>query len=77
MQLMDIYPNPSHESIQIKINPQLLGEHFSIYDMFGKEVLNGFFESEITTLSIINFTKGVYFIKTDLPQVGVFPFIFQ
>ena len=45
--------------------------------VFGKEVLNGFFESEITTLSIINFTKGVYFIKTDLPQVGVFPFIFQ
>lgn len=77
LQLMDIYPNPSHESIQIKINPQLLGEHFSIYDMFGKEVLNGLFESEITALSIINFTKGVYFIKTDLPQVGVFQFIFQ
>lgn len=58
-----IYPNPSTNFINIKVNPYLIGSRFTITDILGKIVLVGKLLNETSSINIEQFSKGMYFFK--------------
>jgi PKD repeat protein len=57
------YPNPTTNQITIKVDNQLLGSVYTIYDTVGKSVLNGKISSELNVIDLGNLSNGVYIIE--------------
>jgi PKD repeat protein len=57
------YPNPTTNQITIKVDNQLLGSVYTIYDTIGKSVLNGKINSELHVIDLGNLSNGVYIIE--------------
>lgn len=59
-----LYPNPAQEKVQIAINQH--GERVDqiiIYDLNGREILNGTFNEYLVNIDLTNYNKGFYIIK--------------
>lgn len=62
----EMYPNPTSDYIILDVNNNdLHGLHYILYDISGKIILNGKVESEKTSISMKNFTAGVYILKVN------------
>jgi PKD repeat protein len=59
----EFYPNPTTNQITIKVDNQLLGSVYTIYDTIGKSVLNGEISSELNVIDLGNLSNGVYIIE--------------
>ena len=59
----EFYPNPTTNQITIKVDNQLLGSVYTIYDTIGKSVLNGKINSELHVIDLGNLSNGVYIIE--------------
>jgi PKD repeat protein len=57
------YPNPTTNQITLKVDNQLLGSVYTIYDTVGKSVLNGKINSELNVIDLGNLSNGVYIIE--------------
>jgi PKD repeat protein len=57
------YPNPTTNQITLKVDNQLLGSVYTIYDTIGKSVLNGKINSELHVIDLGNLSNGVYIIE--------------
>ncbi|KJD36205.1 hypothetical protein PW52_06285 [Tamlana sedimentorum] len=63
---LEVYPNPSTDSFKISItNQSLINKPYSVYNMLGKEVLNGTLNSLTTEISTKFLSRGNYFLKID------------
>jgi hypothetical protein len=60
---ISIYPNPTSESIKVKSNLALLGQSFTILDLFGIPRMEGILTSEISTINLNELSTGMYFLK--------------
>jgi len=58
-----IYPNPATISINIKVNPQLLGSAYTISDQLGRIILTGKLTSEVSNINISELSFGIYTFK--------------
>jgi hypothetical protein len=61
--ICSIFPNPTNESINIKVLSDLVGTTYLIIDQLGKEILVGKLINETTTLDISFLSSGLYFIR--------------
>ena len=59
----EFYPNPSTNQITIKVDNELLGSVYTIYDTIGKSVLKGKISSELNVIDLGNLSNGVYIIE--------------
>jgi PKD repeat protein len=59
----EFYPNPTTNQITLKVDNQLLGSVYTIYDTVGKSVLNGKISSELNVIDLGNLSNGVYIIE--------------
>jgi PKD repeat protein len=59
----EFYPNPTTNQITIKVDNQLLGSVYTIYDTIGKSVINGEISSELNVIDLGNLSNGVYIIE--------------
>jgi PKD repeat protein len=59
----EFYPNPTTNQITLKVDNQLLGSVYTIYDTIGKSVLNGKISSELNVIDLGNLSNGVYIIE--------------
>jgi hypothetical protein len=59
----EFYPNPTTNQITLKVDNQLLGSVYIIYDNTGKSVLNGNILSEQSVIDLGDLSKGIYFIN--------------
>ena len=59
----EFYPNPTTNQITLKVDNQLLGSVYTIYDTIGKSVLNGKINSELHVIDLGNLSNGVYIIE--------------
>lgn len=57
----NVYPNPTHDVVNVECTT--LGANLSVYDMFGKVVMNTTIQSERTELNFSNVAPGVYMIR--------------
>jgi hypothetical protein len=60
---MMVYPNPTNRSINISANTDYIGQHYWIFDQYGRHVSAGVIHSEISSVSLEPFPVGVYFLK--------------
>ncbi len=63
---LTIYPNPAGEYFHLTVNPELIGQNFSINDITGRKLLSGTLNSEKQIFSVIDFKNGIYFFETNL-----------
>jgi hypothetical protein len=59
----EFYPNPTTNQITLKVDNQLLGSVYIIYDNTGKSVLNGNILSEQSVIDLGYLSKGFYLLS--------------
>ena len=59
----EFYPNPATNQITLKVDNQLLGSIYIIYDNTGKSVLNGNILSEQSVIVLGDLSKGIYLLS--------------
>ncbi|MBX7181372.1 MAG: T9SS type A sorting domain-containing protein [Bacteroidia bacterium] len=60
---LQIYPNPAHESIQIKSPEESPTFSYQIFDVMGKQLSQGLVKGNQEAISIQNLTPGIYFLS--------------
>ena len=58
--LVGVYPNPTENKINVKVDAILLGSIYTLYDNNGKSVLSGKINSENTVIELDNLSGGIY-----------------
>jgi hypothetical protein len=58
-----IFPNPTNESINVKVSSDLIGSNYLIIDQLGKAIHSGKLSTETTKIDISILPSGVYFIR--------------
>lgn len=65
---LQIFPNPAHEELSIKIHPSFLNSTYRIVDLNGNEVQTGLVGSYELTIEIDNLAKGAYYFNAESPN---------
>lgn len=60
-----IYPNPATDQITINTDVSLIGKTYLVFDQAGKVVLKGSINSTSTSLSVSNFSNGVFNLQIE------------
>jgi len=60
-----LYPNPANDQITINTDESLMGKEYSILDQVGKLVSKGSLINANTTLSLNNFSNGMYTLQIE------------
>jgi type 1 glutamine amidotransferase len=58
--LISIYPNPAINEIKVKIDANIIGSPYVIYDQLGRSVLTGKLNDENSVIDIRVLPKGIY-----------------
>jgi len=62
---INIFPNPTSETLTIKLANKINNIKYTISDLLGKELLAGTLQDDQETIDLSNFTEGVYILKVD------------
>ncbi len=63
-----VYPNPSNGSLNISMQDISSNTEINIYNYSGQIIMSLIPEKSVTTIDISDFSKGVYFVKTNTSQ---------
>lgn len=63
--LFNIYPNPANSTLNISVDNKLVNNTLKIFDVLGNQVLTTRINSNINSIDISNFAKGMYFVKIE------------
>jgi hypothetical protein len=58
--VVNIYPNPASEFIQLAWSGKLIGQEFNIYDQTGRMVKSATIQENITVMNVSELAKGIY-----------------
>jgi hypothetical protein len=58
-----VYPNPTDGALNVKVSTSMLGQTWKLYDISGRLVVDGNIETESTTLSMEQLSRGTYWLK--------------
>lgn len=61
--ILEVYPQPATDHVQVKIDSRLLNSNYAIVDELGRVVDSGRFISLNTTIAVDKLTAGIYFIQ--------------
>jgi hypothetical protein len=70
--LFSIFPNPTHEILNIKTTSKFIGAQYSIFNINGELVLQGTITEENSSLTVSQFSAGNYFIAIGEAKVQPF-----
>jgi len=56
----NVYPNPTSSQITLKVNTNLVGAVYTIYDNMGKMVMSGKINNEHTVIELDSLSGGIY-----------------
>lgn len=60
---VSVYPNPTINIINVKLDESLLGSFYNVYDNTGKLMLTGEINSDNTTVDMSNLSSGIYLFR--------------
>ena len=60
-----LYPNPANDQITINATESLMGKTYLVYDHVGKIVFKGSFDKASASLSLSNFSNGIYTLQIE------------
>ena len=58
-----LYPNPTHNFINISNNNQIQGSNYSVIDQTGRKCISGALNSNETAIDLNNLNNGIYFVQ--------------
>ena len=58
--LFSVFPNPATNQINVKVDANLIGAVYTVYDNMGKKVLSGKLNTENTVIELGNLSGGMY-----------------
>jgi hypothetical protein len=58
-----VFPNPTDGALNVKVSTSMLGQTWKLYDIRGRLVVDGNIETESTTLSMEQLSRGTYWLK--------------
>jgi uncharacterized delta-60 repeat protein len=61
----NFYPNPATDQITINGDISLIGKTYLVFDQVGKVIYKGSIDKASTSLSVTNFSNGVYTLQID------------
>lgn len=59
---LSVYPNPTDGALQVQVSTSMLGQTWKLYDIRGRLVVDGNIETETTTLSMEQLSRGTYWL---------------
>ena len=71
----NVYPNPTNSQITLKVNTNLVGAVYTIYDNMGKMVMSGKVNAEHTVIELDNLSNGIYLFSIGENSKQVFKVI--
>ena len=60
-----LYPNPNKGNFNLKVEKELVGKNYQIFDMKGSVVIQSRITSILSNIELKQVNKGVYFIKIE------------
>jgi hypothetical protein len=57
-----VFPNPTDGALNVKVSTTMLGQTWKLYDIRGRLVVDGNIETESTTLSMEQLSRGTYWL---------------
>jgi hypothetical protein len=60
-----VYPNPASESFNLSVSAELMGANYTLRDMTGRKMLAGKVISDLTSISLSGFARGIYLLSID------------
>ena len=60
--VISIFPNPTANHINVKVDCKLIGTAYTIYDHLGKSVFSGIIINENTSIEMGNLPVGIYML---------------
>ena len=61
--MIEVFPNPSKNSFNIKVDASLIGSNYKCFDYTGKMIKEGKIESLYTDIQLEGSAAGIYFLK--------------
>jgi hypothetical protein len=58
-----VYPNPTDGELHVQVSANMLGQTWKLYDIRGRLVVDGNIETETSTLSMEQLSRGTYWLK--------------
>ena len=62
---ISVFPNPASDILTVLTDPHLIGSNYSLTNQAGRQILKGKINSEIFSINISQFEKGVYLLRSD------------
>ena len=59
---ISVFPNPTDGVLQVQVSTSMLGQTWKLYDIRGRLVVDGNIETESTTLSMEQLSRGTYWL---------------
>jgi hypothetical protein len=66
---ISLFPNPTSNLINLKVDYRLIGTAYTLIDNLGKVVLHGKITSENTIIELNNLERGIYLLNLETKQV--------
>jgi surface protein len=60
---LQLYPNPALSVLNIKVEPSIVNQPYTIIDNLGRVVLNGKLNEFDTAINVEQLSKGIYYLK--------------
>ena len=58
-----LYPNPALSVLNIKVEPSIVNQPYTIIDNLGRVVLNGKLNEIETTINVEQLSEGIYYLR--------------
>ncbi|HZV69585.1 MAG TPA: CotH kinase family protein [Saprospiraceae bacterium] len=58
-----VYPNPAHQTVNVKITDEVMGMKYDVIDFLGRSLVKDVFTQEINTIQLNALEPGQYFIR--------------
>ena len=60
---ISVYPNPTHSTVNVFSNRSVMNQSYTIFDIHGRLILNGNFNSNGYKIDLSAFPSGIYVLK--------------
>ena len=75
--IISLFPNPTTNQINVKVDSRLIGTAYTVFDNLGKSVFSGIINKENTLIDLGNLSDGIYMLSIGDNKKQIFKIIKQ
>lgn len=70
-----VYPNPASNILHADVSPELIGDKYTIKDIFGRDLSKGYFGSTHAEIDVSAYSPNLYIITVDNTDIFILFFV--